>query len=228
VVAEKIRELAEISLTNAQTIGGVLKNIHRHIDKVTSHANQTKETMNSLGVSSHDLRNRFGEIRESINMISTVLKAFETEFQQSSSVLKETKEELDHVKESSKALFVNAEETKNVITILTQKSGELKSLADGFDVVLNNRKAERTVVTPPIKAKLANNAQMEVYLFDDSVKGISFYCVTSESTKKMGIGDRGRLQLETPLKNMTTINFEIVFVSQEDTKDLYFYGAKKL
>jgi hypothetical protein len=44
----------------------------------------------------------------------------------------------------------------------------------------------------------------------------------------MGIGDRGRLQLETPLKNMTTINFEIVFVSQEDTKDLYFYGAKKL
>jgi methyl-accepting chemotaxis protein len=228
VVAEKIRELAEISLSNAQAISVVLKNIHGHIDKVTNNANQTKETMLSVGKSSSALNSRFNQIRESIDVISEVLRVFEGEFKQSSNVLQETKIELEHVKDSSEKLFLNAEDTKNVITALTHKGGELKSLADGFDVVLNNRTAERTVVTPPIKATLHNRETMEVYLFDYSEKGISFYCADDHEHHRMSAGERGRLDLERALDGMTTINFEIVFISQENEKQIYFYGAKKV
>ncbi|MEA2110642.1 MAG: methyl-accepting chemotaxis protein [Campylobacterota bacterium] len=227
VVAEKIRELAEISLSNAQTIGKVLKNIHGHIDKVTSHANQTKETMISLGESSQNLSERFEEIRQSINTISSVLKVFETEFKESDTVLRDTEKELVDVRKSSEVLLVNAQETKNIITTLTHKGGELKSLADGFDVVLNNRKSERTVITPPIKAVLNDGQETEVYLFDNSSEGISFYFADNGEHSRLSKGSLGKMKLETELNNNSTIDFEVVFISEDDGRNLYFYGAKK-
>ncbi len=48
VVADKIRELAEVSQKNADDIGEVLKKINKQIDNVSSSAKRSKENVISL------------------------------------------------------------------------------------------------------------------------------------------------------------------------------------
>ncbi|MEA3374446.1 MAG: methyl-accepting chemotaxis protein [Campylobacterota bacterium] len=228
VVAEKIRELAEISLSNAQTINNVLKNIHGHIDKVTNNAEHSKEVIRSLGESSIKLNERFEEIKGGIDLMKNVLGEFRNEFSEETIALTHTSEELTHVKDSSRTLVDNANSSKEVMNILVQKGGELKSLADGFEVVLNKRNAKRTIITPPIEGVLHVNGKKydSIFLFDCSTTGISFYDISSDMETLCRTGDRGRLELSQPTDGHDSFNFEVVYISEESMKGVFFYGAK--
>lgn len=230
VVAEKIRELAEISLSNAHTINTVLKNIHQHIDKVTANAEGAKSVIESLAKSSEQLNVRFEEIRGSIDLIQNVLNDFREEFSEESQTLGRVSDELVFIQEASHILVKNANSSKALMNTLVGKGGELKTLADGFEVILNNRDVIRTIITPPIRAKIFNShsSQETVYLFDQSEGGISFYSVDSQKKSDYAIGDRGRLELEQALEGKTSIAYEIVYISDSELKNVYFYGARQI
>lgn len=229
VVADKIRELAEISLDNAQTITGLLRKIHQHIDSVSRNAEQSKGVITGLNQSSEMLNQRFSEIRGSIDLITEVLNHFKNDFNHETSALRNAGNELLKVKESSLVLVENADRSKHIMSELVHRGGDLKTLADGFEVVLrNNRSAQRTIITPPIHA-VVKKAQMaiNVYLFDNSANGISFYA-TDENAARLSRGEQGKVVLDTPLDGMKEIMFEVVYISSEVVKGAFFYGAKRL
>lgn len=222
VVADKIRELAEISRQNADEISGVLNKIDKQIDTVMSSATNSKESVLSLVDTTQNIDKSFEEIKVSFDLISSSLNSFNSEFLEESKILKEVDKNLDDVEKSSELLAGNAESTKDVMDIISNKSAELKSLADGFEVVLNNRDTIRSVLTPPVSA--IDNHNNKVYIFDISSSGVSFYFFDHLSTKS--IGDRVTLKLETPIDNVTTIECKIVYISNSIMKDIHFYGAK--
>lgn len=230
VVAEKIRELAEVSLSNAQAISSVLEKIHHHIELVTKNARQAKGVMDGVAVSSQELGARFADIHGSIGMIVEALEAFKHQFEKETSELQSVSRELVSVQSASEALVVNANNSKAVMHFLVQSSGELKLLADGFEVVFNQRGVKRTIITPPIHAALRHGLQEDkkgVYIFDSSRTGISFYAAEAALDFTVKIGDTGELLLDTPLEGERSIRYEVVYISQEMIKGLYFYGAKR-
>ncbi len=231
VVAEKIRELAEVSLDNAKTISDVLKKIHEHIRLVTKNASQAKDVMGELGVSSQELSNRFKDVQGSITAMTEVLRVFQEQFKHETKELQGVGDALVSVQESSDVLVENANNSKDVMSILVEKSGELKSLADGFEVVTNNHGIKRTIVTPPIHAHLKNGGRERepgVYLFDNSANGISFYAAEDALSFNIKIGDHGVLQCDDPLEGIADIAYEIVYISEQIIEGVFFYGAKKL
>ena len=131
------------------------------------------------------------------DMISNVLSVFKTQFENETEELQQVGRELINVQNASNILVENANNSKEVMNILVQKSGDLKSLADGFEVVFNNRGVKRTIITPPIHAHIRNGSKTEepgVYLFDNSEKGISFYAAEDALSFKLNKGDTGELQ----------------------------------
>lgn len=229
VVADKIRELAEISLDNAQTITGLLRKIHQHIDSVSKNAEQSKGVITALNQSSETLNQRFSEIRGSIDMITEVLNHFKNDFSHETTALRNAGEELLRVKESSMVLVENADRSKHIMSELVHRGGDLKTLADGFEVVLrNNRTAPRTIITPPIHAVVKTvEGEINVYLFDNSSNGISFYA-TNENSPRLNKGGRGRMILDDALEGAKEIAFEVIYISTEIVKGAFFYGAKRL
>jgi hypothetical protein len=114
------------------------------------------------------------------------------------------------------------------MSTLVEKSGELKTLADGFEVILNNRTAKRTIVTPPILATIQNmpSGHDKAYIFDYSENGISFYMSTPERHDIFTVGKRGTLEMTVPVDGRNSVSFEIVYISDEIIEGIYFFGAK--
>ncbi len=231
VVAEKIRELAEVSIDNAQTISTVLKKIHEHIDSVTKNAKHAKDVMGAVGVSSKELNSRFEDIQESIVTMTEVLQVFKNQFEEETKELKGVGSALVDVESSSAVLVENADNSKKVMNTLVEKSGDLKTLADGFEVVLNNRNVKRTIITPPVHAHINNSSKMleaGVYIFDNSENGISFYAAKDALSFDIKIGDRGILHCDEEIDGVSKINYEVVYISEQIIEGIFFYGAKKL
>ena len=227
VVADKIRELAEVSLSNAHDIREVLVNIHKYIDVVSQNAAGAKVMINRLSNSSAIIDDRFGSIKTSIDLISSTLGNFQHEFGVESSALKSTSKDLDKVKEISTILAKNASNSQSVMNSLVQKGGGLKSLADGFEIVTNSRSVRRTIVTPPLKVevRVGSNVIPEAYIFDRSENGVSFYSLNSQNLQ-LSIGTKGKLILSQELHGEKEISFDIVYISEEELKEIFFYGAK--
>ncbi|MBU0632959.1 DUF3365 domain-containing protein [bacterium] len=222
VVADKIRELAEVSQKNADDIGEVLNKIDKQIDHVSVSALSSKNSVVSLVESSTVIDKNFEEIKNSFDLISKYLTEFNTQFSDESVMLGDMDKELQKVEESSKVLVKNAEDSKQIMKDTADKSASLKTLADGFEVVLNNRSVNRTVITPPLQAK--DNINNALYVFDYSANGISFYDMNKNV--KRAKGDRITIVTKEKLDNKTEFRCEILYISQEVMKGVYFYGAK--
>jgi methyl-accepting chemotaxis protein len=223
VVAEKIRDLSEVSRQNAVEMSSTLARIEKQIDAVVQSGISSKESVLSLIDNSHNINKSFDEIKVSFDLISSSLHSFNGEFLDESKMLKDVENNLYDVEKSSKLLVGNADSTKNIMEIISNKSAELKSLADGFEVVLNNRGSVRTVVTPPVLA-LCNDNQKQAYIFDISNSGISFYF--DDKVVRKNKGERITLHLQTPIGNKSDIECTIVYVSDAIMENIYFYGAK--
>lgn len=223
VVADKIRELAEVSRANADEISEVLAKIDKQIDDVTKSAVNSKESVLSLVENSHKINESFEKVEDTFKLITSSLSAFHDDFTKESKMLKEVNENLNDVKNSSNLLALNAKSTQDVMESISNKSAQLKSLADGFELVLNNRENKRTVITPPISAKDKDGHTL--YIFDISDGGISFYYHDKGVSKK--IGEYTQLRLDTPIEGKDIIECKVVYVSNTNLDDMHFYGAKE-
>ncbi len=222
VVSDKIRDLAEVSRQNADAIITVLSSIEKQIDKVGASALSSKESVLALVDNSYNIDKSFDEIKVSFDLISSSLNTLTHEFGEESKSLKEVEKNLNDVENSSKVLAQNAETTKAIMDTISNKSAELKTLADGFEVVFNNRGSKRTVITPPILALDHQNHQ--AYIFDISNTGISFYF--SEEKIQRQKDEKIILNLQVPINNKNKYECTIVYISGAILKDVYFYGAK--
>lgn len=229
VVADKIRELAEVSLDNARTITGYLTKIHEHVNVVTKNAEGAKEVITVLNKSSQTLHGQFQEIRNGIDTVTDVLNHFKNDFAQETVALIDASKGLSNVRESSIILVDNADRSKAIMSELVHRGGELKTLADGFEVLLkNNRTTSRTIITPPLHIRIKmTNGEFSGYLFDNSSSGISFY-VASESAERLLQESRGKIIPDTALDGIREIPFQVVYISEEIVKGAFFYGAKRI
>jgi len=229
VVADKIRELAEVSLDNARTITGHLSKIHEHVEAVTKNAERSKGVIAGLNQSSEALHGQFQEIRDGIDITTEALNHFKTDFAQETIALIDASNGLSNVKESSAVLVKNVDRSKAIMSDLVHRGGELKTLADGFEVLLqNNRTASRTIISPPLHARIKLvNGELDAYLFDNSSNGISFY-VTGESSERLMQDSKGKIIPDTALEGAREISFQVVYISQEIVKGAFFYGAKRV
>ena len=221
VVADKVRELAEVSRQNAIDMARTLLSIEKQIDAVVKSGVSSKESVLSLIENSHNINNSFDEIKVSFDLISSSLNQFNVEFLDESEMLKEVDKNLNDVEKSSKLLLKNAESTKRVMDVISNKSAELKTLADGFEIVLDNRGSARTVLTPPVPALIDNT---ELFIFDISNSGISFYFIDSNIRKSRG--EKISITLLVPIDGRSVIPCEIVYLSDAIMENVYFYGAK--
>jgi len=222
VVADKIRELAEVSRDNAKDISRVLNKINDQITIVSNSALHSKESVLSLVENSQKISQSFEKVEDTFNLISTSLDKFQNEFTNASTMLKTVDSNLNDVELSSHSLVENAENTKEIMHTISLKSAELKTLADGFDIVLNNRSTNRTVLTPPLSAK--DNRGHELYIFDKSEYGISFYF--KERVDNLYINDTIELTLDKALDNHTKIKCQIKYAGTDIMEGVSFYGAQ--
>ena len=224
VVADKIRELAEVSLKNASDISIILSKIDNKIDNVTKSAIKSKESILDLVDNSLQINKSFEKIDESFELISNSLVEFDSDFEKESKMLQNTDTNLNDVKKSSVVLTDNAEATKKIMDSISHKSAQLKTLADGFEVVLNNRNETRTVQTPPLGA--TDDKGREVFIFDLSENGVSFYFLNSG--RNLNKGDKVTLKFKRKVDNRDSLRCEVIYSNHQSTENIYFYGAKIL
>lgn len=230
VVAEKIRELAEISLSNANSINDVLKSIHKYVDKVSESATNTKEVIKSLNKSSEIFRENFKRIGSGIVETKDVLTSFSKGFEEEGFALNEVQDHLSNVAMSSKELTENSEKSEFIMNEITIEGNELKTLTDRFEVVSNNRKAERTIIMPSVKGTctLDNGIIHDVFIFDKSKNGISFYSADEDARVGIAEGMNAILEAQEPIENQTKFNIVFAYVNEKKIKgigSLGFYGA---
>jgi uncharacterized phage infection (PIP) family protein YhgE len=222
VVADKIRELAEISRDNAKDISEVLNKINQQISRVSSSALNSKESVLALVENSQKINESFEKVEDTFKLISTSLSNFQDEFINASEMLRSVDGNLNDVENSSLLLVENAENTKEIMHTISTKSAELKTLADGFDIVLNKRGDDRTVLTPPISA--TDNRGNKLYIFDKSQSGISFYY--KEDTIILTQNEIVELTLDKEINGLKNIKCQIKYRGLQIMKNVNFYGAQ--
>ncbi len=229
VVADKIRELADVSRENADNISTTLNKINEQITVVSSNALNSKESVLLLIDNSHKIGESFEQVEGTFNLISTSLEHFQDEFNHTSKMLHDVNSDLNDVASSSDILVLNAEETKNIMHIITNKSSELKTLADGFDVVLNKRSKDRHVQTPPLEGK--DNRGNQFYIFDKSEEGISFYYKDSVQLNQdeivtLTLDEIITLTLDEEFNGIKQMKCCIKYTNANMLKGVCFYGAQ--
>ena len=222
VVADKIRELAEVSKENAQNISQVLHKINTQINLVSTSAIHSKESVLSLVENSHKISESFEKVEATFNLISNSLQNFEGEFSSASQMLHNVDENLNDVAASSDALVEDADKTKDIMHTISLKSAELKTLADGFDIVRNKRADSRSVQTPPIVAK--DKKGNTLYIFDKSKNGISFYYKDTHIQHTQN--EMMELTLTQELDGLKQFKCQIKYTGTNMIDGVCFYGAK--
>jgi methyl-accepting chemotaxis protein len=229
VVADEVRKLAEKSQNSANVIKGVISNIEQAISKVTTDADSTKKIFEELKVKTADLDNNFEFIEKTLNTTIHSINEFQDEFSKQTDELIVVNDSLSSVNNQSQVTFKNTELLDEIILEIMEQSSHLKSLSDGFEVILNNREATRTIISPPVKCEVKVNGSVEsCYLFDNSQNGISFYFVDEkvdvESLKGKNINIKPTVSGHDDIVRST---YKVVYVT-EQSGGRHFCGATKV
>jgi methyl-accepting chemotaxis protein len=229
VVADEVRKLAEKSQQSTVTIKGVISSIEQSIDQVTSDAQSTKDIFDDLKAKTLELENNFDSIEQTLNTTVSSINNFQDKFTQQSSDLDNAYHSLVNVHKNTKLTFENSKIVDEVILDIMNESADLKTISDGFEVILNKRKATRTIISPPVKCTIkAGHREEGGYLFDKSETGIAFYFADAsvniedlqESVVKVIVHDKRCNDVE---KNQ----YKVVYVSPS-SNNRYFCGAVKI
>jgi len=226
VVADEVRKLAEKSQDSANLIKNVIHNIEQAISKVTQDADSTKTIFDELKIKTLDLENNFGIIENTLNTTVNSINEFQMEFTKQTNELSIVQESLQNVNKQSRITFKNSEVLDSVILEIMKQSSNLKSLSDGFEVILNKRTVARTIITPPVKCNIDIDNSTEVcYLFDKCEKGISFYFVDNNLIAN---NLKNKIVIIKPqdnnYKDIALVKYRIVYII-EQSEGRWFCGG---
>ena len=229
VVADEVRKLAEKSQASANTIKSVITNIEDAIGKVIIDADTTKNIFNQLKVKTLDLENNFEFIEQSLNTTVNSINEFTQEFSNQSTELIKVQSLLFSANEKSKVTFNNSELLNIVISEIMNESSNLKSLSEGFEVILNKRKTLRSIISPPIMCNVEMRGKMEeCYLFDKSDSGVSFYFVDEDIHAKDLKNKNIKLIPQADINSdISQTEYKVVYIV-EQSHNRRFCGATKV
>lgn len=231
VVAEKVRQLAEISMENAKNTRQIIYSMVKSIDSVVKSANSTQDIFDRLRQSAQKVDTYFTQIENTQKITIDTMRRFEKEFEKEHHTSQEILEKLDTITEDNDDILKASKNIESVMTIIAEESAELKVLSDGFETVINKRKAPRTIVSPPIHTNIyfENGEVMSGYIFDISKNGVSFYNIDGKSpcaNDKMG--KRGEIRLDKEIYGIKQMKFELVYKSEPKFGHICFCGAKRI
>ncbi len=229
VVADEVRQLAEKSAQSAKLIKDVIQNITQSIHTVTEDANTTKNVFTQLEQTTQDLEKKFNDIEHTLSSTVDAISTFQHEFDMQNEQLKQVNTDLDQVNSHSLKAFKDSQSLEQIINEIMEESAQLKTLSDSFEVILNKRRAQRTIVAPPKPCSVALNAQkLHGYIFDISENGIAFYFSEDEMPN--------HAEMQKCLHKVVFVEsedgairgkYEVVYVSKQ-SQGRYFCGAKKI
>ncbi|MEY4503946.1 MAG: hypothetical protein RL154_238 [Pseudomonadota bacterium] len=224
VVAEKIRELAEISLNNADNIGAIVKTMQNGIKDVVGKSSNTKKTFEKLKTSAKNIDGSFNSTEAVLGKTITILNDFGAGFEKQSSSLDNIQEHLNAVFEQSQIVSNNSDQVKHSIHTIMEESSKLNSLSQGFEIVLNKRGIDRSIVQPPVKATIeVGGSKIEVSTFDRSENGISFFG-KEETLARLVKGTKLKLMLDDG-KRVETLNVEVAHNSDTSIPGIHLIGG---
>ena len=228
VVADEVRKLAEKSQNSASSIKGVISHIEEAIGKVTEDADATKSIFKELKAKTEDLDNNFVFIENTLNTTINSINEFQNEFSTQTKELLVVNTALTDVNEQAQITYKNSEILDGIIMEIMEQSSNLKSLSDGFEVILNNRVAKRTIISPPVQCEVNVDGNKEkCYLFDSSEEGISFYFVDEKVQAKTLQNRVIRLNsLDNKYEELLRVEYKVIYIIQQ-TGGRYFCGATK-
>ena len=232
VVADEVRKLAESSQKSASIIKTVINSIEESIFQVTEKANKTKTIFESLKKSTDKLEEDFNNIDTTLNTTIQSINDFQQSFLEQSKRLGMVYKGLKETGERTTKTYQNSEILKNIILEIMNQSAKLKTLSDGFEVVLNKRKGKRTIIVPPVKCNIvAGDSKFGAYLFDQSDKGVLFYFIESDvnAQEVQRMHDYITIQeveevKDNDIKDVFSKRYKIVYIS-EASNDRYYCGA---
>ena len=176
VVAEEVRKLAEQSRQNTVEITEVISSIEQSINDSTQDIQMTQNTFSELNETSLLLENNFDEIDHTLHATIQSINNFQEMFNQQLSQLSRVNDGLQLMNQHSDSTIKTSQVLTDSISEIMNESSHLKTLSDSFQAVLNARRVERTLISPPIEAYIKfNNTTTKAYLFDFNEKGIAFY-----------------------------------------------------
>ncbi len=229
VVAEKIRELADISLENAKEIHNVLQSIHTNVTRVTQSALTTKKKIALLESGAQTLQDNFHQLEKRIDQNNEVLHQFKQSFEEERAALTKITEDLKSVGEGNTKLLENTESVADSVNRITRMSNKLKYLADGFDILFENRQNERKVISPPVRGRLQiGGKKLTGWLYDVSESGLSV--IVTEQYRDIPIeeGERGAIHFEQAIEGASSYRFEIRYVKRKRENGTRQFGAMKI
>ena len=230
VVAEKVRQLAETSMENAKNTRRIIQSIIINIDNVVKNTKSTQEIFDALSKSAKKIDTYFNEIENTQKLTIDTMQHFESEFEDEKQKFEMILDELNVVTKNGDKILKASNNVESVMTLIAQESAELKILSDGFETVKNKREIPRTIVSPPVLAKIEFDDLSNVngYIFDISNKGLSFYVIEDSGNENCCYnGSKGNVKLEKEINGIKRMDFEIVYKS-EPKLSVCFYGAKKI
>ena len=228
VVADEVRKLAEKSQMSVTIIKNVISSVEESIFKVTDDAKVTQEIFDNLKIKTANLETNFDNIEQTLKTTVEYIESFQIDFNQQTKELTEVHNGLADINQHATLAFQNSESLDEVINEIMNDSTELKTLSDGFEVILNKRKSTRTIVSPPQKCMIdVRNHKLEAYLFDVSDSGISFYFI--EPIENVDLMD-ALFTLKVQAQEYSHLNdsrYKIVYISQ-NSNERFFCGAAKV
>ncbi|NPA66671.1 MAG: DUF3365 domain-containing protein [Epsilonproteobacteria bacterium] len=229
VVAEEVRKLAEKSAQSTNSIKGVIQNITQSIHHVTEDATSTQSIFTELKETTLQLEEKFNDIEKTLNLTIEEIDKFQEKYQDQNKKLQHVNHELSHVNQQSLLTLKDSENLYSIINEIMNESAELKTLSDSFEVILNKRKATRTIITPPLQChiRLNNQKSFDAYIFDISDEGISFYFSGEEIPSKTYVEAHTQIIIDSQDGKIQNGKYKILYISQA-SNDRYFCGAKKV
>ena len=229
VVADEVRKLAEKSQQSADIIKGVINSVEQGISKVSEDATHTKDIFGELKVKTADLENNFISIENTLSTTVNSINEFQKDFTKQSNDLSVAHSGLVEVNNHSKLTFQNSKILDEIILEIMNESASLKTLSDGFEVILNSRKEVRSIISPPVSCTIKTAGCVEDgYLFDKSDKGISFYFAETATDIDTVCNDTFNIEIDDKeYQEITRHRYKIVYVSPSNN-NRYFCGAVKV
>ncbi len=133
VVADKVRELAEISQENAKNISNIIETMQKSISLVTKNADLTKKSFDSFLKEAQRINKSFQQSEQVLNIILKVFKEFENDFQIQSSQLEKINDKIYITTQKGKVIEKNSQKIKEIMEDISNESKKLQSLSEGFE-----------------------------------------------------------------------------------------------
>ena len=232
VVADKVRELAEISMENAENTRKIIRSMLGNLDGVVQRADETRSIFIKMERSNEEVARYFREIEETQHKTLDTMFHFGEAFTREQKAFEEILNRLDGVTEGNEKIIKATENVESVMGMISEASAELKLLSDGFETVMNQRKAPRTIVSPPVPLTICYEDGVcdRGYVFDVSEGGVSFYAIdpSARCNRSNVVGQRGHLKLDQPVKGLHEIDFEVVYQGEAKFGHIKFCGAKRV